>query len=105
MIKYNSFLESETFKPTDIFRCFFQNQLHSVPFESKEPKCVLYIDGDGYLLNDSNYSMNDEKKGLIQVIPTNFTNMINNINGMAIHIDICGLLCNRTLFIDCVTSE
>lgn len=78
----------------------------SIPFENKEPKCILYKDDVEYLLDECNFSINEGKKALIKVISTNFTHMkIDSINGTAIHFENCGLECNRTLFIDCVTSE
>lgn len=50
--------------------------------------------------------MAEGKSVLIKVISTNFTHINKNyINGTAIHIDNCGLECNRTLFVDCVISE
>lgn len=78
----------------------------SIPFENKEPKCILYKDDVEYLLDECNFSINEGKNALIKDISTNFTHMQkDSINGTAIHIDNYGLECNRTLFIDCVTSE
>ena len=88
----NQFTESQNFSPS----------AEPIP---ENPECLYYDEGSLILLNRCNFSIDEEKLIYIYVILNNFTNFRHDGNGCAIHLINCGIHCNNTVFIDCVSSS
>ena len=72
----------------------------------QDPPCELYEDESFYLLDKCDYTEKEVKYAYIYVLLAKFTKQINNDdNGGAVHIIDCGIQCNDTCFIDCISPS
>ena len=91
--KSNQFSESQGFSP-------------SITFPPSDPKCAVFDEGKYVLSNECKYSVDKERFVYVFVISSNFENYQQEEgDGAAFHLINCGILCNNTDFIDCVTNS
>ena len=106
--KSKGFSDSKQFSQTEAFSYsmqFTESQFFSPSMtpEIIDPPCGYWENGNFTTLEECLFNASDGKMIYIYVLSTNFTGYKEG-NGTAIHIVNCGIHCNDTKYIDCVTT-
>lgn len=100
----HQFSNSAKFSQSDHFSASVDFSPSIIP-ELLDPTCGFWESGEFNVYNDCDFINNDNKLVYINVLSSNFTNYVKkDDDGGAIHLINCGIHCNETVFVDCVSS-
>ena len=105
-----SFSKSNTFNPSKLFSKSLQfsqsfDFTPSIKPIPEDPRCIVYDSESSKLLDECKYTETKEKLAYVYVLVNNFTNYRQAENGSATYLVNCGIQCNNSNFLDCISTS